>query len=375
MTASGPFAMGPTLAGQTPSRRAAPRSNFTPMIPQALGGMAKLGAGLTATTAPSLAGGVKREQEEGGFGKGKAREEEEEEEEEGEEEVYSDADEGVEIVDIEKIRIMDWMAPESLKREREIGKRKRKKVKTEEKEVKGKGVARPDVMDVDQPREEVNLANAIDLSESEEEEELEDIVEDFAQPATMQEDLGIRQERLYFFQFPDPFPTFLPSKSASTSVSTSDEKGQNVEGTRPTEGTKKVSFAEDTKPPATAGSASATPTVPTGTAGGDQVKKEEQEEQKVDGMIGQLEVYQSGAVKMRMGNGIVLDVTGATQPSFLQHAVYLDTDNKRLCVLGEVNRRFVVSPDLEALLSGLELAEQTPPPDIDDAGLITMDTS
>jgi DNA-directed RNA polymerase III subunit RPC4 len=28
----------------------------------------------------------------------------------------------------------------------------------------------------------------------------------------------------------------------------------------------------------------------------------------VDGVIGQLEIYQSGAVKMRLGNGILLDV-------------------------------------------------------------------
>lgn len=36
--------------------------------------------------------------------------------------------------------------------------------------------------------------------------------------------------------------------------------------------------------------------------------QEEEEEVKVDGIVGQLEVYQSGAVKMRFGNGIVYDV-------------------------------------------------------------------
>jgi DNA-directed RNA polymerase III subunit RPC4 len=32
--------------------------------------------------------------------------------------------------------------------------------------------------------------------------------------------------------------------------------------------------------------------------------------------------------------------------------------NKRLCVLGEVNKRFVVSPNVEALLSAMDLADR-----------------
>lgn len=36
--------------------------------------------------------------------------------------------------------------------------------------------------------------------------------------------------------------------------------------------------------------------------------KVEKEEPKIDGIIGQLEIYESGAVKMRLGNGIVMDV-------------------------------------------------------------------
>ena len=72
MTASGPFAMGPALAG-TSARRTAPRSNFAPVAPPGGSGSAKLGAGLTQTTAPSLkkerereaeAARVKKEEEE-----------------------------------------------------------------------------------------------------------------------------------------------------------------------------------------------------------------------------------------------------------------------------------------------------------------------
>ncbi|TFK94181.1 hypothetical protein K466DRAFT_608438 [Polyporus arcularius HHB13444] len=343
MTASGPFAMGPALAGMS-GRRSAPRSNFAPIVPQPPGGSkANLGAGLTQTTAPSL----KKEKDR----------------EVPEEDVYSDPDDGVEIVDMDNVRQMDWMAPESLRKERESGKRKGPKVKKED------GAARADVkhkgpgeaMDVDreEPEEEVNMANAVDLSESEEEEELEDIIDDFAsnQEQQQEEDTDIRQERLYFFQFPEPFPVFEsrhPPQSADVKG-----KGKAEPGTGE-DPAKKVTFAEDTKPPA-AGPGAAT------------ASEKAAEHAKVDGVVGQLEIYESGAVKMRMSNGIVLEVTAATQPSFLQHAVYMDSSTKRLCVLGEVNRRFVVTPDLDTLLSAMEVADNPPPPFELGEGLLTMD--
>ncbi|KAH9846037.1 RNA polymerase III RPC4-domain-containing protein [Lenzites betulinus] len=351
MTASGPFAMGPALAG-TSARRTAPRSNFAPIVPQGPGGAARLGAGLTQTGAPTL----KREPHEpdgvpkAGAGAGA-----------GEDEVYSDPDEGVEIVDMENVRQMDWMAPESLRKERE-SKKKGARVKKEEKaEVKIKGDTADDAMNVDRtatPEEEhVNLANAVDLSESEEEEELEDIIDDFAQAQNEnEEESDIRQERLYFFQFPNPFPVFRQPQATKT-----ESKGKEKTDDGGDEAGKKVTFADDTKPPA----AGAAPTEPSNKA---------DEQPKLDGVVGQLEIYESGAVKLRLGNGILLDVTAATQPSFLQHAVYVDTEHKRLCVLGEVNRRFVVTPDLDALLAGLEVADNPPAFELGE-GLLTMDTT
>lgn len=135
MTASGPFAMGPALAG-TPARRTAPRSNFTPVAPKGPGGASRLGAGLTQTEAPSL-GGVKEQREASLSG---ANEKERKVEDE-EDEVYSDPDEGVEIVDMENVGAMDWMAPESLRKERKSD--KKKKIKTEEADKKGKGELGP----------------------------------------------------------------------------------------------------------------------------------------------------------------------------------------------------------------------------------------
>ncbi|TFK51728.1 hypothetical protein OE88DRAFT_1807661 [Heliocybe sulcata] len=346
MTASGPFAMGPALAGSS-TRRSAPRSNFTPIVP--LGPSASsLGSGLTSSAPPTL----KRETD-----KDAQRVKVEDEE------AYSEPDEGVEIVDMDNVRQMDWMAPESLRKDKDDAKRRKKgaKVKKEGKanlDKKGKGVAQPDAMDVEEEAEtaaaEVDLANAVDLSESEDEEELEDIIEDFALESEQLEESGVPQERLYFFQFPEPFPTFQSKQPPPDAVSIdvdmpdpSDPKG------------KRVSFAEDTKPPAPA-----------------PAKEQEAPNTTLDGQIGQLEIYASGAVRMRLGNGILLDVAAATQPSFLQHAVHLDMAAKRLCVLGEINKRFVVTPNVDALLEDLaSIGIHTQDAlQIDEEGLIKMDT-
>ncbi len=60
---------------------------------------------------------------------------------------------------------------------------------------------------------------------------------------------------------------------------------------------KRVSFAADVKPDVTP---SRTPST---------VPSEPKQEQPLDGMIGQLEVYRSGTVKIRLANGILLDVS------------------------------------------------------------------
>ena len=116
MTASGPFAMGPAMAGNAGSRRSTPRSNFAPSIAPSTSG-SSLGAGLSHSAPPTL----RKDNDLKGKGK-------EVKQEDDDEEVYSDdQDEGVEIIDINNVRTMDWMAPESLQKE----KKPTKKVKKE----------------------------------------------------------------------------------------------------------------------------------------------------------------------------------------------------------------------------------------------------
>ena len=117
--------MGPALAG-LPKRRT-PHSNFTPAMPM---GAASLGEGLSRTGAPVLA--RERERERNSTVK----------EEDEDIEVYSDPDEGVQIVDMDAIKTMDWMAPESLRRERNVGtKVKKKKAESAKNSIKEEGNA------------------------------------------------------------------------------------------------------------------------------------------------------------------------------------------------------------------------------------------
>lgn len=162
------------------------------------------------------------------------------------------------------------------------------------------------------------MANALDLSESEEEEELEDIIEDFATQeadldvvrillllsapdsqftnALLFQDPSLREERLYFFQFPSPFPTFLPKNSVPESP---------MEVDLPDVPGKKVSFVGDIKPTIPTSDSSRSSTVPTESG----QKEAKDSDTKIDGVIGQLEIYRSGVVKMRLANGILLDVS------------------------------------------------------------------
>ena len=97
------------------------------------------------------------------------------------------------------------------------------------------------------------------------------------------------------FQFPAPFPTFIQSNIMDVDQ-------------RPNKTEKKVTFAPDVKQDAS--SSQATPVLPETT--------EPISSRHVSGAIGQLEVYRSGAVKMRLANDILLDVRFSTWSIILQ---------------------------------------------------------
>ncbi|KAF8347669.1 RNA polymerase III RPC4-domain-containing protein [Amanita rubescens] len=296
MTASGPFAMGPALSGKLAGRSmprsdvALPTSASTSRNPPAM------------STIPSL----KKMDVDPAFGRV-----------DRDEELYSEPDEGVEIIDLQNVRELDWMAPETLRKEsrkKPIGK-------------------------AEQAESELRIVNAIDLSEDEEEE----LKANFSQTSAHQ-DPSHRGEKLLFFQFPAPFSMFSPDTGFRTSDLTPVPSTKNVQDVKP-------GLLDSVTP--------ATPSIGSGV---------------IDGIIGQLETYRSGAVKFRLNNGILFDVNAAIQPTFFQQAVCLQHRDKRMIVIGDLHKRFVVSPDVDTLLTAMDEADRAPGPTVDgEEKLIKMD--
>ena len=89
---------------------------------------------------------------------------------------------------------------------------------------------------------------------------------------------------MYLFQFPAPFPTFIQPQSAEV------PKPESPRG-------KRVTFADDVKEGREE------------KYSGSHVKKEKEEPRPLEGIIGHLEILASGAVRMRLGNDMVFDVS------------------------------------------------------------------
>ncbi|KAF9525978.1 RNA polymerase III RPC4-domain-containing protein [Crepidotus variabilis] len=321
MTASGPFAMGPGQVGNS-NRQAAPQSSF---VPNMLGEGSSLGArSLSQTGPPSL----RKSNDLNSISRERVKPEDEE--------VYSDPDDGIEIVDMGNVREMDWMAPEILLKERQG---ERKKAKKEE-------AVGDDLSD----EVVVESTQALNLSESEEEEEMDDIMSSFMARAVNQQGGAFLQDRLYLFQLPSPFPTFS-SNQTPMEVDKALDSGE-----------KRVSFAPNVKQDTSTSSRTAYSAPDT---------SEQKQPSSLEGRIGQLEFYRSGAVKMRLANHVLLDVNAATQPSFLQQAVHIAPTRNQLVVLGEVNTQFAATPNVDALLIALEEAETAKK--LNDDTLIKMD--
>jgi DNA-directed RNA polymerase III subunit RPC4 len=100
----------------------------------------------------------------------------------------------------------------------------------------------------------------------------------------MQDDLNDAHTRMYLFQFPEPFPTFIRPAPAE------EPKPESPRG-------KRVTFAEDVKEGKEEKYSSS------------HVKKDKEAPGPLEGIIGQLDILASGAVRMRLGNDMVFDVS------------------------------------------------------------------
>jgi DNA-directed RNA polymerase III subunit RPC4 len=109
MTASGPFAMGPSAAA--PISRNALRSGSNTSAIHASTSSSKLGSDLTQTAPPTLKSEEKNQRTPSLKPEVTVEE-------------YSDPEDGVQIIDMEQVTGMDWMAPDVVKREPQTTKKR-----------------------------------------------------------------------------------------------------------------------------------------------------------------------------------------------------------------------------------------------------------
>ncbi|KAK7258223.1 hypothetical protein RIF29_32776 [Crotalaria pallida] len=66
------------------------------------------------------------------------------------------------------------------------------------------------------------------------------------------------------------------------------------------------------------------------------------------GYMGKMLVYKSGAVKLKLGESM-FDVSPGSKSEFPQDFVAMNTAQKHCCVIGEISKRAVVTPDLDSV--------------------------
>ncbi|XP_020101208.1 DNA-directed RNA polymerase III subunit RPC4-like [Ananas comosus] len=72
-------------------------------------------------------------------------------------------------------------------------------------------------------------------------------------------------------------------------------------------------------------------------------------EEVPEGRIGKILVYKSGKVKMKLGD-LLFDVSPGANCVFAQDVAVVDTKEKQCCIVGELGKRVVVTPDINSLL-------------------------
>ncbi|XP_062092200.1 uncharacterized protein LOC133798043 isoform X2 [Humulus lupulus] len=75
-------------------------------------------------------------------------------------------------------------------------------------------------------------------------------------------------------------------------------------------------------------------------------------EELPEGQVGKMLVYKSGAVKLKLGD-VLYDVSPGTDVISAQDVVAINPAEKQCCLLGELSKRVVVSPDINSLLNSV----------------------
>lgn len=70
------------------------------------------------------------------------------------------------------------------------------------------------------------------------------------------------------------------------------------------------------------------------------------------GLMGKMQVYKSGAIKLKLGDTLY-DVSPGLDCVFAQDLVAINTVEKHCCTVGELNKRVIVTPNVDSILSSL----------------------
>ncbi|KAI3666773.1 hypothetical protein L6452_41810 [Arctium lappa] len=71
------------------------------------------------------------------------------------------------------------------------------------------------------------------------------------------------------------------------------------------------------------------------------------------GFMGKMLVYKSGAVKLKLGDHLY-NVDGGLDCTFAQDVVAINTEEKHCCNIGELNKRAIITPDIDSVLDNME---------------------
>lgn len=280
-----------------------------------------------------------------------------------EREDYSDPeDAGIEIIDLEDVDQLDELAPKSLprmikKEDRKRDARSHTPHRIDEKE--SSRTSSRETSTIPGKDADSRQADALDLSASEEEEVMDDLLDDFVSRQDGFDDDDEPNDRLYLFQFPPLFPTFeLPHTEEKTKSTPEEKDTSNVKPRR------SVAFADDTVGGGGVAGISPRDSPASKVKAEDHTKTEieldgieEEKQGPKEGQIGRLDIYRDGRVQFNFGNGLVMDVTGGSQSSFLQQVMILDPQQQKATTIGEIDRKFVVAPEITSMLDDASLAE------------------
>lgn len=74
------------------------------------------------------------------------------------------------------------------------------------------------------------------------------------------------------------------------------------------------------------------------------------------GFMGKLQVYKSGAVKMKLGD-ILFNVSPGSDCLFAQDVAAINVKEKQCCILGELHKRAILTPEVDSLIDGIDKLE------------------